>query len=226
MIDYERIMRFLKVSSIINSALEPDEVIRRTIEYTPEVFDSEAASLLLLDSEANELYFNVATGEKGEKVKEIRLKVGQGVAGWVAEHREPLIVNDTSKDERFFKKADEKSGFITKNILCVPVLLKEELTGVLEVLNKKTGDYTEEDLTLLKAMADQVAVALENARLYKELKETFYSTVETLAEMIELRDPYTGGHTQRVKEYSLIIGRRLGLDKDTLERLQLAAVLH
>ncbi len=226
MISPERITRFLKVSSIINSALEPDEVVSRTIEYTPEVFDSEAASLLLLDPQRDELYFTVATGEKGERVKEIRLKVGQGVAGWVAEHREPLIVNDTKKDERFFRAADEKSGFVTRNILCVPVLLKEELTGVLEVLNKKTGDYTEEDLMLLRALSDQVAVALENARLYKELKETFYSTVETLAEMIELRDPYTGGHTQRVKDYCLIIGKKLGLDRDTLEQLQLAAVLH
>ncbi len=226
MIGSEKIQKFLAVSSIINSALEPDEVVRRTIEYTPEVFDSEAASLLLVDDEREELYFTVATGDKGEAVKEIRLRIGEGVAGWVAKHKQPLIVNDTQSDKRFFKQADEKSGFVTRNILCVPVLLKEQLTGVLEVLNKADGGYTEEDLTLLKALSDQVAVALENARLYKELKDTFYSTVETLAEMIELRDPYTGGHTQRVKEYSLVIGQKLGLDKDSLEHLQLAAVLH
>ena len=76
------------------------------------------------------------------------------------------------------------------------------------------------------SLSGQVAVAVENARLYSELKETFYDTAEALAEIIELRDPYTGGHTRRVMNYSILIGSRLGLNKQEMEHLRLAAILH
>jgi HD-GYP domain-containing protein (c-di-GMP phosphodiesterase class II) len=144
----------------------------------------------------------------------------------VAEHNEPVILNDPRSDPRFSAKADRHSGFTTRNLACVPVLSRDRLVGVLEAVNKRGGDFSEADLAIMTPLANQVAVAVENARLYRELKEAFHTFIQAMAEAIELRDPYTGGHTRRVMTYSLTIGRRMGLSQDGMERLRLAAVLH
>ncbi len=216
----------IELASLINSSFDQAEIRKRAIEATTKVLNAEAASLLLLDETSGELYFDVATGEKGGMVKQIRLKKGVGIAGWVAEHGDPLIIHDAQSDPRFFKSADKFSGFVTRNIICVPLKSKERIIGVLEGINKKDGPFDNSDLELTETLSNYIAVAIENARLYSELKETFYITAETLTETIELRDPCTGGHTRRVKNYSMIIGRYLGLSKGELENLELAAILH
>jgi putative nucleotidyltransferase with HDIG domain len=108
----------------------------------------------------------------------------------------------------------------------VPVKSKEKIIGVLQGINKNEGIFDADDMELMKSIADQVAIAIENARLYAELRETFFATTQALAEMIELRDPYTGGHTKRVMNYSMIIGRYMWMDKSQFEKLRLAAILH
>lgn len=216
----------LSVSSVINSSLDSSEICLRTIEAITTLLNAEAGSLLLRDEKTGELFFDVATGEKGEQLKQARLKKGEGVAGWVLEHGETVIVNDVLSDQRFFRSADMKSGFKTRNIICIPVCSKGRIIGVLEGINKKDGDFSEDDGELISALANQVAIAVENARLYNELKDTFHITAEALAETIELRDPYTGGHTKRVMKYSLAIGQNMGMNKEELENLKLAAILH
>ncbi|GMT48033.1 MAG: phosphohydrolase [bacterium] len=216
----------IELASLINSSFDQGEIRKRAIEATTRVLNAEAASLLLLNETSGELYFDVATGEKGGRVKQIRLKKGIGIAGWVAEHGAPLIIDDAQSDPRFFKTADKFSGFVTRNIICVPLKTKDRIIGVLEGINKKDGRFDKSDLELTETLSNYIAVAIENARLYSELKGTFYATAETLTETIELRDPCTGGHTKRVKNYSMIIGRYLGLSKEELENLELAAILH
>lgn len=222
----EHLKQILEFSAIINSSLEIEEIRKRTIEASIRLTNSEAGSLLLYDENRKELYFDVAIGEKAEKVKTIRLKLGQGIAGWVALNKEVLIINDVQSDPRFFKKADEKSGFVTRSMICLPIISKDKVTGVLQAINKIDSPYKEYDAELLKALANQVAVAIENAKLYNELKETFYEIVFALADTIEKRDPYTGGHTKRVMDYSIAIGKEMGLDKEQIEMLKLAAILH
>ncbi len=216
----------IELSALINSSLDIAEIRKRAIEAATELVNTEAGSLLFLDDETGDLYFDVAIGEKGEKVKTIRLKKGQGIAGWVAEHDEPVIINDAQNDPRFFKGADEKSGFVTKSMICVPVKTKDKLVGVLQAVNKKGASFDNDDLDLLTGLSNQVAIAIENARLYDELRETFYATIHALAETIEKRDPYTAGHTKRVMNYSLAIGRMMGLSKKEMENLKLSAILH
>lgn len=222
----EHLRELLEFSTIINSSLEIEEIRKKACEASVKLLNCEAGSLLLYDEKTEELYFDVALGEKADKIKTIRLKLGEGIAGWVAKSKEATIVNDVQNDPRFFKEADQKSGFETKTMVCVPVLMKEKLIGVLQAINKRGGLFDRYDLELLTALASQVAVAIENARLYNELKETFYEIVFALADTIEKRDPYTGGHTKRVMDYALSIGIEMGLDKKDLENLKLAAILH
>jgi HD-GYP domain-containing protein (c-di-GMP phosphodiesterase class II) len=219
-------MTLIEMASLVNSTLDTHEIRKRAIEASTALLKTEAGSLLLIDHETGELYFEIALGEKGHKLKEIRLAKGQGIAGWVAETGQPLIVQDVQRDPRFYSDADKRSEFITRDLVCVPVRTKDKILGVLQAINKSDGTFDDEDMQILSALADQVAVAIENATLYEQLKETFYGTAEALADTIEKRDPYTGGHTRRVMDYSLAIGRRLALAKSVLEDLRLAAILH
>jgi len=106
----------------------------------------------------------------------------------VAQHGKPLIVNSPKKDPRFFKGVDERTEFKTRNIICVPVKVKEKIIGVLEAINKQErGGFNRADLSLFTSLADQVAIALDNSRLYQELEEMFFQTTDSLADAIEKR---------------------------------------
>lgn len=177
-----QIKKLLKFSTIINSSLSIDEVKKKAIQAAMEIFGCEAGSLLLYDPEKDELFFDVALGTNVEKVKTLRLKLGEGIAGYVALHKQPEIVNDVSKDPRFLRKVDEITGFRTINMLCVPVVSKGRTQGVLQILNKKNRGgsivpFVESDLEVAQALASQIAVAIENARLYEELCKTLYGII-------------------------------------------------
>lgn len=214
------------LAALVTSSLDTREIRKRAIEAATTVADAETGSLLLLDQDTGELFFEVALGDHAAAIREIRLAPGQGIAGWVAQKGEAVVINDTQSDPRFFKGADAKSSFKTRNMICVPVRTKDRIIGVLQAINKNEGAFDELDRDGLAALANQVAVAIENANLYRELKEAFHETAAALAETIEKRDPYTGGHTHRVMKYSLAIGRTMGMSPSELEDLKLAAILH
>lgn len=224
--EFRQLNALIGLSALINSTLDIAKVRKRAMEAASVLVNCEAASLLFFDPETGELYFDVATGEKGFKVKTIRLKRGQGVAGWVSEHSEAVIINDVQNDERFYKGADDTSGFVTKSMICVPIKTKEKFIGVLQAINKKSPPFNASDLELLTALSNQISVAIENARLYDELQETFYETIHALADTLDKRDPYTSGHTKRVNNYSVATGRMLGLSPAELRELRLSALLH
>jgi len=222
----EQLNTLIELSSLINSTLDTAEIRKRAIEASVRLLNAETGSLLLVDQESGDLFFEVALGNIGDIVKEVSLKRGEGIAGWVAEKGEAVIIHDVQSDPRFYKIPDMRSKFMTRDMICVPMKSKDKVLGVLQAINKKQGVFNDEDKESLSALANQVAIAIENANLYQELKSTFYGTTEALAETIEKRDPYTGGHTRRVMDYSLMIGRRMGLLKKDLEDLRLAAILH
>jgi len=216
-----------EVGSLLISTLDQNVIRRRAMVAITRLMRARAGSLLLVDEEAGELYFEVAIGEKGERLKEVRLKIGEGIAGWVAEHGRPLIVPDVSRDKRFSPRGDRTSDFTTRNIICVPVKIRDRTIGVLQAINKRGGgEFTSSDLEVFRLFSNQVAIALDNARLYEEIGETFHATAAALAEAIDQRDPYTGGHTKRVLEYSLAIAGELDMDPSEMKTLRLSAVLH
>jgi len=215
-----------EVGTLLNSTLDQNLVRKMAMEAITRLMHAEVGSLLLVDDENKELYFEVALGDKGERVKEIRLKIGEGIAGWVAEHGKSLLLQDVRKDPRFYKSADQKTEFVTRDMVCVPVKVKDKVIGVLQAINRAEGVFTEDDVELFQLFSNQVAIALDNARLYEEIRETFFATAEALAEAIEKRDPYTGGHTKRVVNYCLVAAKYMNLTPEELEILKLSAILH
>jgi putative nucleotidyltransferase with HDIG domain len=223
----DQLTTLVELAAILNSSLEPKEVRKRAMQSATRLMNCEVGSLLLLNEEKKELFFEVALGDKGEALKEIRLKIGEGIAGWVAEHRTPLMVADVTKDSRYSMKADDTSGYKTKNIICVPVMVKQKVIGVLQAINKLNNEhFSNEDLELFKLLSNQVAIAIENAILYEKIHTAFLEVSEALAESIEKRDPYTGGHTKRVLAYSMAIAKHIKLHDDEVEKLKIAAILH
>jgi HD-GYP domain-containing protein (c-di-GMP phosphodiesterase class II) len=215
------------LSMVLNSSLNQRTIRTRAIEALTSLLDAEVGSLLLVDERTKDLYFEVALGEKEDRVKQMRLKMGEGIAGWVAANDQQALINDVQNDPRYFRRAQTITDFVTRNMVCVPVRSKGRVIGVLQAINKKNGAlFADEDLESCWTLSNQVAVALENAHLYAELKETFLNTAEALAAAVEKRDPYTGGHIKRVVEYSMAIARHLASPLTDMEDLRLAAVLH
>ena len=217
----------IKLSALMNSTLEETVIRERAIHAASSLVNCEACSLLLINNNTGGLYFDVATGQNNTEIKNIELKKGEGIAGWVAENKTAIIIKDAQNDPRLYKKADKKSGFTTENMLCIPVTHKQQTIGVLQAINKiGSHGFTKDDARLLYALANQIAVALENARLYGDLKESLYSVVHVLASTIEKRDPYSAGHSRRVARYAVEIGRYLKFKKEDLVNLKLGAILH
>lgn len=158
----------IEVSIIINSTLALDDLIALVMEKAQSVMKAEASSVMLINEQNNMLECEVALGEVGDKVKKIQLKLGEGIAGWVALHGEPLIIPDVSTDQRFSAKSDDSTGFQTKSILAAPLAVKDRMIGVAEVINRADGHaFEDEDLELFSTFCRQVAMAIENARVHK-----------------------------------------------------------
>ena len=149
-----------------------DQLLRRIIEECKRMLRCEAASVALYDAERNDLVFAVASGGSEEGVTQWRMKMGQGIAGLVAETREPLFSNDPQNDSRWFAAVDDSSGFETHNLAAVPMVHSGDLVGVVEALNRPDAAFGEEDLVLLQIFADQAALALEIHRLIKAKQES------------------------------------------------------
>ncbi len=168
----DQVAFFYQIGQNLASSLDLRAVLRDTIELTTVVLDAEAATLFLLDEDNQELIFAIPTGEKGDVLREYRIPVGEGIAGWVVQTGQSALVNDVQNDPRFLRQVDSTTGFTTRNVLCVPLQYRGRITGALETLNKRApSGFTEEDQQWLEMLATQAAIAIENARLYAQLRE-------------------------------------------------------
>jgi HD-GYP domain-containing protein (c-di-GMP phosphodiesterase class II) len=222
-----KITKLYHIGAKITSNIKIKSLMNEIMEITKEALKAEASTLYLIDEENQELWFEIALGEKGSLLKEIRLKLGEGIAGWVAKEGVTLNLEDANKDSRFMSSIGKKIDFKQKAMLTVPVKYKGKTIGVLQVINRKGSlSFTKGDQEFLEGMSNQVAIALENARLYKDLKDLFTDSIMSLAEAIDAKDPYTNGHSRRVTEYSVAIGKEMKLDEESLEKLEYMAILH
>ncbi|NCO90779.1 MAG: hypothetical protein COZ06_35340 [Armatimonadetes bacterium CG_4_10_14_3_um_filter_66_18] len=223
----QELSALIDVGQQLTSTLNMRQLLRLVMDLATGVMQAEAGAVFLVDAETGELIFEAAIGEKAEEIEQRRLPRGQGIAGWVAEHGEPLLVPDTAEDPRWYPGVDEESGFQTRSILCVPLQSKGRTIGALEVLNKQAGaQFDVDDLRLCSAMASQVVVSLENAQLVERMETAFLSTVECLASALEFRDTETEGHSRRVRDLAVVIGRRINLNDKALLHLGHGALLH
>lgn len=175
-----------EVVQAINSSLKPKEILNTIMVKAAELIRAEGWSVLLLDESTNELVFEAASGKAGKKLLGMRLKIGQGVAGWVARYGQSLIVPDVTKDPRFYSGVDKRTKFTTKSVLCVPMKSSDRIIGVVEVVNKVGGEqFTQDDYEIFENVVAHLTIALEKARMYRKMEEA--SQVDDLTQLYNTR---------------------------------------
>lgn len=218
------LVSLLRIAQAMAGVRDFEQLLHTVKEETEQALDADRCTVFLYDRESNELWSKVASGLETE---EIRFPAHLGLAGYVAKTGEVLNIKNAYEDPRFNSDIDKKTGYVTQNILCIPMRNRRlEIIGVFQVLNKKAGHFEKTDEDLLNAIASSAGVAIENASLTTEMKISFESFVKTLSSTIDARDPITAGHSERVAAYSVLIGEEMNLSKDEIESLKYASLLH
>jgi diguanylate cyclase (GGDEF)-like protein len=168
----ERLSLFHEVGKALFSTLDLQKILQTIMEKISDLLQPDTWSLLMLDEKTQELYFEIAIGSGADRLKDVRLKLGEGVAGWVAQHGEPVLVEDVRSDVRFTPRVDELTHVETRSIVCVPIKARGHVLGVVELINALgRPSFGAEDIPILKSLADYAAIALENARYVQRIHE-------------------------------------------------------
>ena len=175
-VDVKRLETLIEINTLINSNYtDAKGLLTQILESATRLTEGEASSLLLVNPENRKLYFEIALGSKGSDVKKFSLNMGEGIAGWVAQHNTSLIVNDVEKDERFFNGISKQIGYATTSILAVPMRVKDHCVGVIELINKRNGKkFNNDDLFWIETFANQAALAIQNAKSYERVEQELY----------------------------------------------------
>jgi GAF domain-containing protein len=218
-----RLEVILDVTRRLMSVTDLDSLLHLMAEATQELLAADRATIFIVDADRGELWSRVALG-----AGEIRIPLGTGIAGSVAQTGDVINIPDAYADPRFNPEPDQQSGYQTKSLLTYPMTGQEgRVIGVFQAVNKHGGGgFTTADEDTLASLAASAAVAVENAQLVAEQKQLWQTLIETLAMTVDARDQQTAGHSQRVTRYADVIGRAMGLRGKDLEKLRAAALLH
>jgi len=161
-------LRVIEISRDLASTLDLDTLLDDIVRAAADITRAEAASILLYDDTARQLYFQVATNIDEPTMRGLIVPLDKSIAGWVVTNRKSARIDDAHKDERHFGEVEQTVGYSTRSMLAIPLITKNKVVGVLEVLNKKKGRFTDPDESMLSVLGAQAAVAIENARLFQQ----------------------------------------------------------
>lgn len=222
-IDFDsRLFMLLKLGEEIASKTNIDDILKILGDTARDIIDADRCSIFIYDKKKHELWTKVAHG-----VDEIRVSADSGVVGKAALSKEVQIVIDAYNDFRFNKHVDKETGYITKNIIAVPLLnSKRETIGVFQALNKKSGFFDNTDAEMLVLIGNYASVSLENTLLYRELKNSQTKIIHKLSSAAEFKDNETSAHTKRVGLFAEVLAHDLGLDRDRCSLIKLTSPMH
>lgn len=161
-------VRLIDIARDLASTLDLDELLHRIVQAAADVTAAEAASILLYDNTSRQLYFQVATNIDEPTMRGLVVPLEGSLAGWMVTHRKPVRIDNAHEDPRYFANIEKTTGFLTHSLLGIPLITKNKVVGVLEVLNKQEGKFSSSDENLLSVLGAQAAVAIENARLFQQ----------------------------------------------------------
>lgn len=222
----ERLSSIYKIGLAINSTMDIDRLFNLVVRTTTTTLNAQIGYIILYDK--NEKLLNVTNLIGGGKLiapqKAIAMK-DTSVSTWVINNRKPLLIADINQTPQFDRFSD--LGYERKSLICVPLIVKDEIIGTISVVNKiDNSQFYSDELEMLTTIAAQAAIAIKNATLYEEQQQTYLNTIQALVSAIEASDSYTKGHSERVTRYSIEIGRKFNLPNDRLQILERAAILH
>jgi putative nucleotidyltransferase with HDIG domain len=213
-----------EITKQFRETIYPDILLEKILRSAMELIPVESGSLLLRD-EDGDLHFKVSIGKDPDKFMNKTIKPGEGVAGWVAENGKPALINDVSKDKRYNAESDTASGTTARSILCVPLILANEIIGVIELRNRINGIFTKQNNALLHSLADQASISIMQNRS----NERNHSDLIHITEILVSAQDYIQNrkeHARMVAKYAILIGKYLNLPERDLKKLYYAALLH
>jgi putative nucleotidyltransferase with HDIG domain len=221
-----RLSALNQISRMLGMEHDKKQLYSMAVSLPVELLKAEIGHLMLPEVEKDNLVVEFSLGlAKAKSGTKHSITAGKGLAGWVATNKKSLLVEDFDKQDRF--PLVSTMGYRRRTAISAPIMIKDELIGVISLINRKDGTcFSDEDRTLLATMASETAMAINNALLLERIQKGYFSMVQSLIVAVESKDVYTKGHSERVTQYSLLIGEQMGLDMDQLEIIQQAGVLH
>lgn len=219
-----RLDQILSVTRDVREEIYGDILLEKIIDASLALTGSDAGSILL--AEDSSLVFRIARGTRAEILPGTRIPAGKGIAGWVAEHGKPVRTGDLGGDARFDPEFDTKTGYRTNSLLCVPLTMKTGVIGVIELMNKTSGYYTEKDEELIMYLADQAAISLARAKFIEDQKNYEIHLTDILLETLDSQIMEKKGHSRRVAKYSTLIAKAINMSEEEQRNLYFACLLH
>jgi len=217
-----------QISQHLHQTLELDELIPRIFAEVNKAINAEAQSIWLVDEEEGVIKCRYATGPEARLLQGFAVSLtAKSIVGTSVSRKRSIIIRDAQKDSRRARSADEWTGFVTRSLMTVPLVLEHKAIGAIQAVNKRGGHlFSQEDLNLFRAIADSAALAVNNAQLVTELQNSYDLTLEALSGALDLRDRETEGHSRRVVEYTNRLAEQMGLDKKTIKDIRRGALIH
>lgn len=213
-----------KIGQEISSTLELDKVLQSIVYKLSMILGLEICVILLADG-SDRLTVKSAQGLDSSAIRRTSIKMGEGISGWVWEHKEALLLDDVDTDTRFSDRIQEH--YYVKSLMSIPLIIKDKAIGVININNKKTQEpFNNYDLRLVKEIAAEAAIVIENANLFGKLQDIYMRTVTSLASIIDAKDHYTQSHSENVTRYAVAIAKEMKLPPDDVKNIREACQLH
>ena len=221
----EELHALYEVGRTVNSTLNLKDVLLLITTTATHIFGGNAATLRLMNQKKKQLILGAHVGLSDPSRYRRSIKLGQSIAGIVANTKKPVFINNIKKDRRYLHAHIAIKEKLT-SLLSVPLMKGDRILGVLSVYSKKEGNFVKDDVHLLSMFASQAAIALENARLFREIKTGYLNTIRALAAVIDAKDAYTHSHSEKVMQYAVTIAKEMRLPEDDVKAIQYASFLH
>ena len=220
--EVNRLNKLLQIGRVLSSDIHLENIMERVTEECALMVGARAAFVFILNRDKGKLWTMLIP-----KNRIFRLAENEGIEGWVATHREYVISDKPHEDSRFSSKLERELGYTIENMAVLPLVnYRGDTIGVFEAINAESGIFSSQDYLLLHAAAAQIAMNIENSRLYQDLRRTFNSLTEVMATTIDAKHPISKGHSRRVAKYAVGIAREMGLIESQVEQIRIASLLH
>jgi len=214
-----------EVGQIVNSTLDLRDVLMLIATTATHILGVDASTIRLLHESKKELILGAYVGLSESYRRKRRIKIGKSIAGVVARTKRPLVIKNIKKDRRYLNTHIAVEEKLT-SLLSVPLIRGKRILGVLSVYTRKERHFVEGNVQLLSMFASQAAIAIENARLFKEIKAGYLNTIRALAAVIDAKDAYTHSHSEKVMQYAVAIANKMHLPENEVNAIQYASFLH
>ncbi|GAI73714.1 unnamed protein product, partial [marine sediment metagenome] len=217
----DRLFILYQISRSISSTLELNKILKVILDFSVKISGANRGSVMLLDEKKNIFTIRVAYNLSERIIRDTYFTKDENTIGWVVKNKKSLYIKDLEKNKHFSIK--EIIDYNIKQLLIVPIIIENKVIGVISLDNVF---YIKDIIILLESFSEQAAVAINNARLYQKIQDSYFEIVKALAQAIEVKDPYTHGHSERVMQYTVLIAQKLGLPEEEKESLKYATILH